>query len=64
MILVVADTSPLNYLVQIGCQELLTALYDRVLVPEAVIEELEHPQRSPYAPAFCPEPDSTMPIFC
>ena len=44
MILVVADTSPLNYLVQIGCQELLPALYDRVLVPEAVIAELAHSQ--------------------
>lgn len=43
MILVVADTSPLNYLVQIGCEELLPALYDRILVPAAVIEELTHP---------------------
>ena len=43
MILVVADTSPLNYLVQIGCQEILPSLYERVLVPEAVIAELEHP---------------------
>lgn len=42
MILVVADTSPLNYLVQIGCEELLPGLYDRILVPRAVIEELTH----------------------
>lgn len=48
MILVVADTSPLNYLVQIDCQELLHALYDRVLVPGAVIEELGRPQ-APFA---------------
>lgn len=40
MILVVADTSPLNYLAQVGCEELLPALYDHVLVPRAVIEEL------------------------
>ncbi len=44
MILVVADTSPLNYLVQIGCHELLPALYERVLIPGAVVEELGHPQ--------------------
>ena len=40
MILVVADTSPLNYLVQIGCAHLLPELYDRVMVPDAVFEEL------------------------
>jgi uncharacterized protein len=40
MIVVVADTSPLNYLIQIHCQDLLPALYERVLVPPAVITEL------------------------
>src|ERR1700730_6018000 len=43
MIVVVADTSPLNYLVQIRYQDLLPALYERVLVPPAVIAELDHP---------------------
>jgi predicted nucleic acid-binding protein len=43
MIVVVADTSPLNYLIQIHCQDLLPTLYGRVLVPAAVIAELEHP---------------------
>jgi predicted nucleic acid-binding protein len=43
MIVVVADTSPLNYLIQIHCQDLLPALYERVLVPPAVIAELDHP---------------------
>ena len=42
MILVVADTSPLNYLIQIHCQELLPTLYQRVFVPTAVIRELAH----------------------
>jgi predicted nucleic acid-binding protein len=41
-ILVVADTSPLNYLIQIDCQELLTTLYQRVLIPGAVLGELMH----------------------
>ena len=40
MIVVVADTSPLNYLIQIDCQELLPALYERIIVPKAVFEEL------------------------
>jgi len=48
MIVVVADTSPLNYLVQIDCQELLAALYQRVLVPPAVMNELDRP-RTPAA---------------
>src|SRR5579872_6674384 len=43
MIAVVADTSPLNYLVQIGCDHLLVALYERILIPGAVLRELENP---------------------
>jgi predicted nucleic acid-binding protein len=47
MIVVVADTSPLNYLVQIHCQDVLMALYERVLVPPAVMNELDHPRTPP-----------------
>lgn len=38
--IVVADTSPLNYLVLIGQIELLPQLYGEVLIPKAVREEL------------------------
>jgi predicted nucleic acid-binding protein len=41
--IVVADASPLNYLIQIECDGVLQKLYGRVLVPAAVIEELCHP---------------------
>lgn len=44
MIVVVADTSPLNYLIQIKCDHVLPALYERVLVPTAVVDELHHPK--------------------
>jgi predicted nucleic acid-binding protein len=44
--LVVADTSPLRYLVVIQAIDLLPALYERVVVPQAVLTELQHP-RSP-----------------
>lgn len=44
--IVVADTSPLNYLIQIECDGLLPLLYKRVLVPSGVMLEL----RSPRAP--------------
>ena len=40
--IVVADTSPLNYLVQIDCQDLLPRLFGRILVPAAVMQELIH----------------------
>ncbi len=38
--MVVADTSPLNYLVLINQIDLLPQLYDRVLIPESVLAEL------------------------
>ena len=38
--IVVADTSPLNYLVQIQCDHVLPLLYGVVVVPLGVIEEL------------------------
>jgi|SRR5471030_183840 predicted nucleic acid-binding protein len=41
--LVVADTSPINYLVLIDQIEILPLLYTRILIPPAVLEELRHP---------------------
>jgi predicted nucleic acid-binding protein len=41
--IVVADTSPLNYLLQINCESVLPALYKRIIVPSAVLAELAHP---------------------
>jgi predicted nucleic acid-binding protein len=38
---VIADTAPLNYLVLIGEQELLPALFGQVIIPEAVLRELQ-----------------------
>jgi predicted nucleic acid-binding protein len=40
---VVADTSPINYLVFIKQIDLLTRLYTRILIPPAVLAELQHP---------------------
>ena len=44
---VIADTSPLNYLVLIGQAQVLPRLYGLVLVPQAVLEELLHPDTPP-----------------
>lgn len=42
--IVVSDTSPLNYLVLIGEVELLQSLFSGVIVPPGVVEELRHPR--------------------
>src|SRR5215471_10992476 len=41
--LVVTDTSPVNYLVLIGHIDVLPALFGSVAIPQAVAEELLHP---------------------
>jgi len=48
--IVVADASPLNYLVQIECVEILRQMFGEVLVPNAVFEELTA-DRAPQAVA-------------
>lgn len=39
--IVISDTTPLNYLVLIGEQELLARLFERVVIPRAVWTELQ-----------------------
>jgi len=41
--IVVADTSPVNYLILIGEVEILAKMYGRVVIPNAVREELLRP---------------------
>jgi predicted nucleic acid-binding protein len=38
----VSNTSPINYLVQIGEIEILSHLFERIHVPKAVLDELHH----------------------
>lgn len=42
MILIVADTGPINYLIQIGCIELLAQLAEKTVLPVSVQAELVH----------------------
>lgn len=44
MIVVVADTSPLNNLVQIRAEHILPQLFGCLLIPAAVVQELGHPR--------------------
>lgn len=48
MTTVVSDTSPINYLCLIEAIEVLPRLFDKVLIPSAVLAELRHP-RAPRA---------------
>lgn len=47
MRVVVADTSPIIYLVLIESIDLLRRLYRRVVIPEEVLRELSAPGRRP-----------------
>ena len=42
--IVVADTSPLNYLILLEQVEVLHHIYGRVLAPNAVLLEMQHPE--------------------
>ena len=44
MQLVIADTSPINYLIQIGYINLLPRMFERVVLPRAVQTELSSPR--------------------
>src|SRR5260370_38748315 len=37
---VISNTTPLHYLHQLGCLDFLSQLYQRVIVPQAVVDEL------------------------
>jgi predicted nucleic acid-binding protein len=51
-LVVVADTTPLNYLVQLEAINLLHTLFGQVLVPRAVIDELSHNNSRPAVRAW------------
>ncbi len=42
--IVVADTSPLNYLIRLGHADILHELYGKMLIPAAVLIEMQHPE--------------------
>jgi predicted nucleic acid-binding protein len=58
--IVVADASPLNYLVLIAEIELLPALYDKVLIPQEVHRELQQLQTPPTVRIWA----GSLPAWC
>jgi predicted nucleic acid-binding protein len=59
-VIVVADTTPLNYLIQLGYPEVLRELYGRVLVPPAVLTEMQHLDAPPEVQAWAAAPPSWL----
>jgi hypothetical protein len=41
-VIVLSDTSPINYLILTGEIEILPALFGQVVIPTAVLQELQH----------------------
>jgi predicted nucleic acid-binding protein len=50
--LVISDTTPLNYLILIGESEVLPGLFGRLIVPPAVIREMQHSKAPPAVSAW------------
>lgn len=45
--LVIADNTPLRYLILLEVVDILPALYGRIIIPPAVLQELQHPRTPP-----------------
>jgi predicted nucleic acid-binding protein len=58
--IVVADTSPLNYLVRLGHPDVLREIYGRVLVPSAVLSESQQPDAPAEVRAWASEPPAWL----
>lgn len=56
--LVVADTTPVNYLILIGEIDILSPLYEQVVIPRAVATELAHPRAPGIVRAWVAAPPS------
>jgi predicted nucleic acid-binding protein len=60
--IVIADTSPVNYLVLIGEIEVLPALFGRVLVPPSVCDELKRPHAPEIVRAWIARPPTWLDV--
>jgi predicted nucleic acid-binding protein len=60
--IVVSDTTPLNYLVLIDLSHLLHELYGRVLIPEAVRDEMQRTDTPEKVRAFISNPPAWLEV--
>jgi predicted nucleic acid-binding protein len=60
--LVIADNSPLRYLIVIDCVHVLPVLFGRILLPTAVVEELQHPHTPAVVRAWMTHPPACLEV--
>jgi predicted nucleic acid-binding protein len=60
--LVIADASPLHYLVLIGCSDILPTLFERVFIPAVVRDELVHPETPEIVRTWTENPPSWLEV--
>jgi predicted nucleic acid-binding protein len=60
--LIVADTSPLNYLVLVQADSALPKLYQRVLIPPEVLKELRQEGAPPEVKAWADSPPNWLEV--
>jgi predicted nucleic acid-binding protein len=61
--IVISDSSPLNYLILIGQADLLQKLYNRVLIPPAVHNELQRESTPPSVRQWMAQPPKWLEIY-
>jgi uncharacterized protein len=62
MRVVVADTTPIRYLTEIGCLDLLPQLFETVFIPVEVYEELQQPATPPLTRNLLKSPISWLKV--
>jgi predicted nucleic acid-binding protein len=62
MRLVVADTSPIRYLVRIGQIDLLQRLFEKICLPSVVADELRHPSAPPAVRDWMQQPPGWLEV--
>jgi len=60
--IVIADTTPLNYLIVIGCIDALPSLYTHVIIPSSVQNELLHANAPVEVRDWMSQPPSWMEV--
>jgi hypothetical protein len=61
--LVIADTSPINYLLLIGYIDILPMLFEKVILPAMVRDELSHPKAPPAVRNWIATPPVWVDVF-
>ncbi len=62
MQLVIADTGPINYLILIGHIDVLPALFEKVILPAVVRDELKHRKAPPAVQLWIADPPSWVEV--